>query len=63
MPKYSFEILDCAPWFRTSPLMIDPMDFWQNFDLSKKKENFSSSKTDKVRAFLDKSLKFSRENL
>ena len=43
--------------------MMIPIDFWRKFDLFKKKEKNSSSKTDKVKAFLDKSLKFSIENL
>ena len=43
--------------------MMAPINFWRNSDLFKKKEHFSSSKTDEVRAFLDKSLKFSIENL
>ena len=32
-------------------------------NIRRKKKHFSSSKTDKVRAFLDKSLKSSKENL
>ena len=39
-------------------MIMVPINFWQNSDLFKK-----NSKTDKVRAFLDKSLKFSIENL
>ena len=58
-----FLISDYTLWFRTSPLMMVPINFWWNSDLFKKKEHFSSSKTDKVRTFLDKSLKFSIENL
>ena len=40
-----------------------PINFWRNSDLFKKKERFSSSKIDKVRAFQRKSLKFFKENL
>ena len=43
--------------------MMIPIDFWRKFDLFKKKEKNSSSKTDKVKAFLDKSLKFSIVNV
>ena len=44
--------------------MMVPIKFWQNSDLFKKNiKHISSSKTDNVRAFLDKSLKFSKENL
>ena len=37
--------------------------FWQNADLFLKKEHFTSSKADKVRASFDKSIKFSIEKL
>jgi len=40
-----------------------PINFWRNSDLFKKKERFSSSKIDKVRAFQRKSLKLFKENL
>ena len=55
-------ISDYTLWFRTSPLMMVPINFWWNSDLFKKKEHFSSSITEEVRAFLDKSIKFSIEN-
>ena len=45
------EVLDCIFRFRTSTLMMVPIKFWWN------------SKTDEVRAFSDKSLKFLIKNL
>ena len=57
-----FPIADCALRFRSSTLMIVPIKFWRNSGKSKKKEHFSSSKTDKVFAFLHKSIKFLIEN-
>ena len=38
--------------------MMIPIDFWRKFDLFKKKEKNSSSKTDKVRAFFGQSFNF-----
>ena len=35
-----------------STLITVPINFWRNSDLFKKKEPFSSSKIDQVRAFL-----------
>jgi len=55
-----FPISDYTLWFRTHD---GTNQFLVKFWSIKKKEHFSSSKTDKVRAFLDKSLKFSIENL
>ena len=40
-----------------------PINFWRNSDPFKKKEHFSSSKIDRVRAFFCKSLKFWLVNL
>ena len=51
-----FLFSDCALWFRTSPLMMEQIKFWWNSDLFKN-IHFSSSKTDKVGPFLNKSLK------
>ena len=48
---------------RISTLIMVPINFWRNSDLFKKKEHFSSSKIDKVRAFQRKSLKIFKENL
>ena len=56
-------IADCALRFRTSILMMISIKFLRNSDLLKRKEHLSSSKTDEVRLFLDKSLIFSIENL
>ena len=39
-------------------LMTAPIFFWRNSDLFKKKEHFSSSKIDKIRAFLEISQNF-----
>ena len=55
-----FPISDYTLWFRTHD---GTNQFLVKFWSIKKKEHFSSSKTGKVRAFLDKSLKFSIENL
>ena len=48
---------------RISTLIMVAINFWRNSDLSKKKESFSCSKIDKVRAFQRKSLKIFKENL
>ena len=61
----SVQLHGAPPWKgrQNQTMTMVPMDFWRNSDLFEKKEHFSSSKTDKVRTFLDKSLKFSIENL
>ena len=53
---------DRAQGCRTNPLTMVLMDFLRNSDLFEKKEHFSSSLTDNVRAFLHKSLNFWLEN-
>ena len=42
---------DYAQRCRTSTLIMVPINFWRNSDPFKKKEHFSSSKIDQVRAF------------
>ena len=42
---------DYARRCRTSTLIMVPINFWRNSDPFKKKEHFSSSKNDRVRAF------------
>ena len=42
----------------TSTLIMVPINFWQNSDPFKKREHFSSSKIDRVRAFLLNPSKF-----
>ena len=49
---------DYAHKCRTSTLKMVPINFWRNSDPFKKKEHFSSSKIDRVRAFLIKPSKF-----
>ena len=44
--------------FRTSTLIMIPINLWQDSDPFKKKEHFSSSKIDRVRAFLTNLSKF-----
>ena len=44
-------MLEYAHRCRTSTVIIVPINFWQNSDPFKKKEHFSSSKIDRVRAF------------
>ena len=51
MPSYA-----CR--FRTSTLIMVPINFWRDSDPFKKKEHFSSSKIDRVRAFLINLSKF-----
>ena len=53
----------CGCVCSNSTLIMVPINFWRNSDLFKKKEHFSSSKIDKVRAFQRKSLKIFKENL
>ena len=51
MPDYA---LRC----RTSTMIMVPINFWRNSDPFKKEEHFSSSKMDRVRAFLINLSKF-----
>ena len=54
---------DYALGFRTSYLIIVPIEFWRNSDLFKKKEHFSSSKIDKMRTFRKKISEIVRKSL
>ena len=50
------------PWCHIIPLIMVPINFWQNFDLLEK-EHFFSSKIDKVRKFKKKYLNLGRKSL